>query len=75
MGVLQMDTLVKIARSYVGKIITRSTLYGLTTWLGVSAANASDTATVFGEGAAALLCAVAAALVDKWHVGQDTKTE
>jgi len=41
----------------------------------VSAANASDTATVFGEAAAALVCAVAAALVDKWHVGQDTKTK
>jgi hypothetical protein len=41
----------------------------------MSAASASDTATLFGEGAAALLCAIAVAMIDKWHIGQDKATE
>jgi hypothetical protein len=70
-----MDKVIDIARSYLGKLVTRGVLYGLTALLGkagIESAESSDYVTAVATGVGALVSLLAGALIDKWHVGRDT---
>lgn len=67
-----MASIIQVFRKPLAKIITRAVLYGLTSWLGVSAAQADEPATKVAEGVAALLLLIATGLLDRWHHKKDT---
>lgn len=67
-----MQQIIQLIRRPAAKILTRLTLYGLTAWWGMEAASAEMPAEMIGSGLGAVVAAIAAVLVDRWHHRADT---
>ena len=66
-----METIKKFIRKPLAKIVARAIAYGLTTWLGVEAANAETNAAAAANGVVAAVFFLAGALLDLWHNKKD----
>lgn len=66
-----MDDILKHLRPLLAKLITRGVLWVLVTVLGMAAMEADAIAVKFAEGAIALLLAVIAVLLDRYHHSAD----
>ena len=62
-------------RKPLTKIITRAVVYGLTAWMGLTAAEAEGAGVQLAAGLGALACLGIAAIVDRFHHKKDTAGE
>jgi len=65
------EQITQLARPLLVKVLTRLVLYALTAWLGLTAVEATDTATQVGTGLGAILALLLGVLVDRWHQKKD----
>lgn len=65
----------ELFRRPLTKVLTRAVLYGLTAWLGLAAADATEPAETIAGGVIAALFLASAALIDRWHHRKDTQEQ